>query len=194
MKFYPDDAPVPVGIQTDEFLLRMLRATDVTLDYDAVMSSQEILHQRSDGTWPRDDFTMAENLADLEEHERDFLARAGFTYTIMNLTETVCLGCVYIYPLATLLQRLKADEDDLQQLGDYAAQVSFWVRQSRVADDLDKRVLATLWPWLQRDFTFTHVVMCAASAETRQIAIMEAAGLRLTARYPKQTGEMVLFA
>src|SRR5437773_1308230 len=82
---------------------RMLAATDVELDYDAVMASKDMLHLRSGGSWPRDSFTLAENLADLQGHEADFHARRGFTYTIMNPGETQCLGCLYIYPLGVIL-------------------------------------------------------------------------------------------
>ena len=40
--FYPADAPVPETLRTDEFLLRPLRATDVQLDYEAVISSRDV--------------------------------------------------------------------------------------------------------------------------------------------------------
>ena len=99
MPFYPEDAPVPAGLRTDEFVLRMLAATDVELDYDAVIASKDMLHLRSGGSWPREGFTLAENLADLQGHEADFHARRGFTYTIMDPGEMQCLGCLYIYPL-----------------------------------------------------------------------------------------------
>ena len=49
MTFYPDDAPVPTALRSDEFLLRPLRAADVELDYEAVMASQEALLQGSGG-------------------------------------------------------------------------------------------------------------------------------------------------
>lgn len=194
MPFYPAVAPVPEGLRTDEYHLRMLRASDVDLDYDAVISSREILHLRSGGSWPRDGFTLAENLADLEAHERDFGARMGFTYTITNPTETECLGCVYIYPLRSLLQALQVDEATLQATGEQEARASFWVRQSRIADDLDRRVLAALWPWLQQDFAFTRIVMQAEAAEVRQVAIMRDAGLQIVARYPRKSSATLLFA
>ena len=84
MTFYPDDAPVPNVLRGDEFVLRPLRATDVDLDYEAVMASQEALRRGSGGEWPRPDFTLEENLADLQGHEADFHARRGFTYTVMD--------------------------------------------------------------------------------------------------------------
>src|SRR5260221_14758415 len=56
--FYPSDARIPEALQTDEFLVRPLRATDVRLDYDAVISSRAELLLGSGGTWPREGFTL----------------------------------------------------------------------------------------------------------------------------------------
>ena len=47
--FYPDEAPVPTTLRTEEFLLRPLRAADVDLDYEAVMATQEVLRRGSGG-------------------------------------------------------------------------------------------------------------------------------------------------
>ena len=93
--FYPGDAPVPEELRTGEFLVRLLRATDVTLDYDAVISSCAELLLGSGGTWPREGFTLEENLADLQRHEQEHRDRVAFTYTVMNPAETECLGCMY---------------------------------------------------------------------------------------------------
>jgi hypothetical protein len=94
--FYPGDARVPEALRSDEFLVRPLRATDVALDYDAVISSRAELLVSSGGTWPREGFTLEENRADLERHEREHGERIAFTYTVMNPSETECLGCVYL--------------------------------------------------------------------------------------------------
>ena len=47
MDFYPANAAVPEEKRTDRLLMRPLRATDVELDYDAVMSSAEQLRRWS---------------------------------------------------------------------------------------------------------------------------------------------------
>ena len=78
--FYPDGAPVPDMLQTDEFLLRPLRATDVHLDYDAVISSRAELLLSSGGTWPKEGFTLEENLDDLERHEQEHHDRVVLAY------------------------------------------------------------------------------------------------------------------
>jgi hypothetical protein len=185
MTFYPDEAPVPTALRTEEFLLRPLRAADVELDYEAVMATHEALRRGSGGAWPRPDFTLAENLADLQEHEVDFHARRGFTYTVMDPTETRCLGCVYAYP--------PGDEGD-GRYGDYETVVWFWVRPDCVAADLDRRLLAALVPWLRRDFAFSRVLFRAWAHDERQTAIFSEAGLRVVDTRPVRDTEALLFA
>ncbi len=179
MSFYPASAVVPDELRTDDVLLRMLRVSDVDLDYDAVIVSRAILWLRSDGRWPREGFTRQENLADLEEHEAEHRERAAFTYTVMNPTETECLGCVYIIPFARLLERAGADDQIKATVREDEAAVSFWVRQSRLADNLDRRLLSALLPWFERDWAFSRVVYTANRRETRQQDLYAAAGLRL---------------
>ena len=173
--FYPGDARVPEVLRTEEFLVRPLRATDVTLDYDAVISSRAELFLRSGGTWPREGFTLEENLADLERHEREHDERVAFTYTVMNPAETDCLGCIYINPLENFLGH---DGADAGYLSDRTAYVTFWVRQSRLADDLDRRLLRALISWFKDEWAFLHVVFVAQKAEEHHIRLFEEAGMR----------------
>src|SRR5262245_4096225 len=121
MEFYPASAPVPEETRTNRLFLRPLRATDVELDYDAVMSSAEQLRRWSDSDWPADDFTLAGNLNDLQRHEREHGERVAFTFTVLNPEGTRCLGCVYITPVAPQAAHLCADAA-------HPANVGFWVR------------------------------------------------------------------
>ena len=184
MTFYPDDATVPAELRTHEFLLRPLRAADVDLDYEAVMATQETLRRFSGGRWPRPNFTLEENLVDLQEHEADFRVRRGFTYTVMDPTESRCLGCVYAYP--------PRDEDGGAR--DYDAVVWFWVRPEGVAVDLDRRLLAALIPWLRDAFAFGRVRFRARAGDERQTAILSEAGLRADDPLLERDSESVLFA
>jgi hypothetical protein len=172
-------------LRTEEFLLRPLRASDVQLDYEAVISSRAELLLGSGGTWPREGFTLEEDLADLERHEQEHRERVAFTYTVMNPTETECLGCLYIVPPESLI--VSAGEGD-KSLRDRTAFVSFWVRHSRLADGLDRRLLQALIPWFQHEWAFLHVLFIAQRSEERYIQLFEEMGLRflysLRARRP----------
>jgi hypothetical protein len=174
--FYPRDAPVPEVLRTNEFLLRPLRATDVQLDYDAVISSRDELLRSSGGTWPREGFTLEEDLAELERHEREHRERVAFTYTVMNPAETECLGCLYMNPLERLLGHAA---ESGTYLNDNTAYVSFWVRSTRLADHLDRRLLTALIPWFLNEWAFSHVLFFAQKSEERQIRLFEDMGLQL---------------
>ncbi len=141
--FVPADFVVPAGLETAEFRLRMLSAADVDNDYAAVMESADLLHAIFGRDWPTADFTRAENLRDLTEHEEGFLKREEFTYTVTSLDETTCLGCVYIYPP-------RGHPTD--------ARVYMWVRQSAYDRGLDPVLFSTVKAWIAERWPFGSVL------------------------------------
>lgn len=180
--FYPENAAVPERLRTEEFLIRPLRATDVKLDYDAVITSRTELFLRSDGAWPREGFTLEENLADLIRHEQEHDDRVAFTYTVMNPAETECLGCIYINPLRRLIQSMGVS---VEHIPDESAYVTFWVRESRLQDNLDRRWLQALISWFQTAWAFSQVTFLAQKAQTRQISLFENMRMQLQYELPK---------
>jgi RimJ/RimL family protein N-acetyltransferase len=170
MEFYPAGVPVPEERRTGRLYLRPLRATDVELDYEAVMSSAEMLRRWSQSDWPADDFTLAQNLADLQRHEREHIERTAFTFTVLNPQGTQCLGCVYVVPL-------RPEEIPLCIEAAYAADVGFWVRTSELTDALDQHLLATVRDWFQAEWAFDCVLFTISQQEPRQATLFEAAGL-----------------
>ena len=181
MEFYPASMPVPQEKRTSRLCLRPLRATDVELDYDAVMSSAEMLRRWSQSDWPTDDFTLAQNLDDLQRHEREHIERKAFTFTVLNPQGTQCLGCVYIVPL-------RPEELLLCQDAAYAADVGLWVRKSELTNDLDQHLLATVRDWLQAEWAFDCILFTVGQQNTRQAALFEAAGLEQRLAYTSSDG------
>jgi hypothetical protein len=181
MSFYSNTAPVPSGIQTAMFLLRPLRAADNPLDYAAVMASQDLLRIGTLGAWPRDGFTREENLHDLQAHQADHRARHSFTFTVMNLAETECLGCVYINPVDTLRGRMLRVPPPLAMLPGHSASVEFWMRPTCVQANIDRALLQTLRTWFAEAWAFAQVVYPATHREQRQLHILQRAGLQLLA-------------
>jgi len=179
MEFYPAHTPVPQEKRTSRLLLRPLRATDVDLDYEAVMSSAEMLRCWSQSDWPADDFTLAQNLSDLQRHEREHIEGKAFTFTVLDLQGTRCLGCVYIQPVWP-------EDMPLCKDAAYATDVGFWVRTSEVANALDEHLLAVLRAWFQAEWAFDCILFTVGQQNTHQAALLEAAGLeqRLAYRSP----------
>jgi hypothetical protein len=73
--------------------------------------------------------SLAENRADLERHARDFLNRAGFTFTVLDPGDDV-VGCVYVYPARD---------------GVHDALVRSWVRESEAEQETALRQAVADW-------------------------------------------------
>lgn len=143
-KLVPDDFIVPLILETASFRLRMLSVQDVEKDFDAVITSAERLRQLFPhwDRWPREGFTLAENLADLQRHQAEFERREGFTYTVTSLDESQVLGCVYIYPHLSQAE---------------TAAVYLWVRDSEYKKGLDPLLWQTVKSWLNEAWPFLAV-------------------------------------
>ena len=130
--FVPDDFQPPLSLVADGFLLEPLGPEHNEADYDAWSSSIEHIRATPgypDGRWPRP-MTLEENRADLERHARDFAARSGFTYTVLDPSDRRVIGCVYIYP------DTKGDDDAI---------VLSWVRATHAGRDAALRELVSRW-------------------------------------------------
>ena len=142
-RLVPDDFAVPTRLDADGFHLRMLTVNDLVKDYDAVMSSETRLRgsMNPDSVWPTG-LTIEDDLIDLGWHQREFLQRRSFAYTVMSPDESVCLGCCYIYP---------SDKSGFE------VKAFWWVRSSALADGLDERLGAAFRAWLQSRWLFKRV-------------------------------------
>ncbi len=142
-KFAPESATIPSGVETTGFKIRMLTINDVVKDYDAVMSSIERLTGvfGPNETWP-EGLTLEEDLVDLGWHQKEFELKSSFAYTVMNLDESRCLGCVYVDPSEKM---------------NYDARVILWVRQSEAGSGLDEELFTTVKTWLSEKWWFSAV-------------------------------------
>ena len=138
--FVPPGFAVPAELISPPFRLEPLGPQHNDADYAAWMSSIE--HIR--GTpgfigrdWPDPEMSPEDNLADLHGHADDFARRAGFTYTVIEISSGEIIGCVYIYP--------GADE----------AEVRSWVRADRAG--LDVPLYQAVSGWLRTAWPFTAV-------------------------------------
>src|SRR5262249_12582119 len=147
----------------------------------AVMSSALLLREWSQSDWPADDFTLEENLADLERHEREHRDRRAFTFTVLDGDGSTCLGCVYITPLWP-------SQAELCRHSRYTANVRFWVRASEVERELDLHLLETLRAWLRSQWPHDCLMFPVSQKGRRQIALLQGHGFKLEGTFPSPEG------
>ena len=190
--YYPPERPIPPGTQTPLLVLEPLIPGHGELDYAAVIESREQLRLWSGSSWPADDFTLQDNLKDLQWHWREHQERVAFTYTVLDPTHEICLGCVYLRPLAELapfnpteLANVSADE----------TLVRFWIRTVKDQSDLERQLLSQLMRWLEDEWTFSRVLYETSDVNAPQIKLFESSPLRRvkTLQMPRRGGRHVFY-
>lgn len=179
MPFTQEVSP-PKSLKTDAFVFRPITAADAELDYAAVMESREYLRHWEQSTWPEDDFTVADNREDLAKLEKWNAEHMAFTYTVLDPTETECLGCVYIFPTnASIFQKAQIRRVDRTQWDDREAAVYFWVRKSQLGGQKDSVLLETLRKWIDSDWNLSGHVFVTNEQFKQQVQMLEGTDLRL---------------
>ncbi len=145
MSFLPKDFIVPQKLDTNRMRLRMLTVSDVVKDFDAVVSRKNYLLETKpfgpNQKWP-DGLTLEQNLIDLGWHQKEFQMRTTFAFTVLNLEETKCLGCIYIEPTTKF---------------NFDAKVYLWVRGSEALNGLDEHLFETVKNWINEKWPFKNV-------------------------------------
>jgi RimJ/RimL family protein N-acetyltransferase len=174
--------PAP-GFTGNGFIIRPLTPSDVALDYEAVMASRDFLfHWEQDPPYPSEDFSIADNLKDLEKMYSAHCDGSRYTYTVMNAAETEALGCIYLIPNEDRMYlTAEVTSHDGTELSTVDATVSFWVRPSTWNDGFERVVLGAVLDWLHHDWSLKRPVIITNEHLHHQIATIE--GLGLTRRF-----------
>ncbi|MHA2250693.1 MAG: GNAT family N-acetyltransferase [Candidatus Kariarchaeaceae archaeon] len=154
MAFYPIHQPVPAQLIAEEFQLRPLLASDVEKDYEAVIATRERNLRISNGRWPKEGFTLEENLEDLQRHEKEQLERIAFTFTVMDPKDQLCLGCIYIKRPSKEMAEFYYEND---KSTDYVAFLTYWLRPDYSSQDFEVKFLKALIGWMNEEWKFNQV-------------------------------------
>lgn len=142
-RLIPLSHPIPEGVRTERFVLRLITINDLVRDYDAVMSSAERLRERFPlWGWPAPDMTLEEDLVDLGWHQKEAQLRRSFNYCALDPEGRRLLGCVYVDPPE------KAGAD---------AEVALWVRADEEGTGLEEELESSVRAWLKEAWPFEEV-------------------------------------
>jgi hypothetical protein len=167
------------GFTGDGFVVRPLMPSDVVLDHEAVMSSRDFLyHWEQDPPYPPEDFSVDDNLEDLQRMYEEHCNGTRYTYTVMNADETQVLGCIYLLPHDDRMYRsAEVTTHDGTDLSSVDVTVAFWVRVSTWEDGFERVVLASVLRWLRDDWPVERPVVMTNERLEHQIATIESLGL-----------------
>lgn len=140
------DHPRRVELATGHHL-RPIRATDVDIDYPAVMGSRERLWAKYGEAWgwPPETMSFEADRDDLARHEAEIEAHVTFNYAVLDEAESELLGCVYIDP----------PEEGSAPGSD--AVVSWWVVDAAAGGELERALDEFVRGWLEDTWGFRSV-------------------------------------
>jgi hypothetical protein len=187
----------PRGLEAREFILRPILASDAALDYEAVMESREFLRKWEQSSWPEDDFTVEANTEDLVKLETRHASGESFTYTVMNLDQTECQGCVYVVsPKASWFAGAQATALTSDRWSDCDAMIYFWVRKARLPEGMDRLLLNSLLNWFAQEWNFDAPVVVTNEQFDQQVMVIEATDLRrrFEIKLPNHPGKYLAYA
>jgi len=175
------------GFTGDGFLVRPLLPSDVVLDHDAVMSSREFLyHWEQEPPYPPEDFSVDDNLVDLEQMDGEHRKGTRYTYTVMNADETEVLGCIYLFPNNDRMYRsAEVTSHDGTDFSSFDITVAFWVRVSTWEHGFERDLLDAVLSWLRDDWPIRGTLVMTNESLDHQIATIESLGLKRRFEYDR---------
>ena len=145
--------------------MRPIRASDVKIDYSAVMGSRVRLWQRYGEAWgwPPATMTLEQDRADLAHHEAEMTRGEAFNYAVLDEDESELLGCVYIDPPPAATRPGRPPAAPRPGVPPAAtrpgadAVVSWWVVDHAVGTELERALAEFVPRWLRDTWHFKSV-------------------------------------
>ncbi|MCB0826214.1 MAG: N-acetyltransferase [Armatimonadetes bacterium] len=167
----------PILLRTEHFLLRPITTADAQLDYEAVMATKDFLRGWEQTGWPADDFTVEENRADLLRMEKRHKTGESWSYTVLDPSESQCLGCVYITPTsAPVFQKPEIIALDHNNWADYDVAVYFWIRKELMETTIEREFLDRLQKWFAETWKLRNVLFITSEVCSHHIGLLESKG------------------
>lgn len=159
----PRAVPVPTALQRPGFHFVRQSLEHNEIDYEAVMTSKELLREWSHSEWPEDGFTLTENSEDLVGHIEDHGADLGYGFSILTPVGDRLLGSLYLEPVAPFIDDYAAGSALREALATRDVRVDYWLRDSS-SDDLEREVATAAIDWLREAWWFTRPVFATRGA------------------------------
>jgi hypothetical protein len=157
MSLNPNSLKVPIRLETADFVVHRQRPSDKELDFDAVMSSKEILREWSDSKWPEEDFNLEQNGQDIADHIADHEQNSDYGFSIFAPNKELLLGSLYLNAVGPLLKNYPTDPMTLARLLEFDVRVEYWLRAG-VSPELEMRFVRAVIKWLEEAWWFERPV------------------------------------
>ena len=138
----PPGTDLVTVVETEQFRIRPMTVGDIVTDYEAVMSSPELLGAafgEPDSVKP---YSIEQEIVELGWHQKEFQMGFSFTFTVVPLDESTAYGNVYVFPATR---------------GDFEAEVYTWVRREQLDTGMADELFEITTKWITESWPFEKV-------------------------------------
>lgn len=175
--FWQKEWVVPEYAEGKTLIIRPLKESDTDRFFHSYMTSQNWLYNRLGWAWPSKKSSLEQNETMVRYHLEQARAHTAFTYLVIDKRDQSIIGAVYMVPVAPE----REERSGISRSG-YNAEISWWLLESAVNDNLHNDFFALLTDWLEASWPWQQVLFPVSESNQTTVQLLESSNARSLGR------------
>ena len=175
--FWQQQWTVPGEAESNNLIIRPMRESDKARFFHSYMTSQKWLYKKLGWAWPSEKSTLEQNSTMVDYHLEQAEQKTAFTYVVLDKSDNSIIGAVYMVPVASERQ-----ENSGISKSAYNAEVSWWLLESAVDNNLHNDLFALLTSWLGESWPWRQVMFPVSENNATALQLLESSKARYIGR------------
>lgn len=175
--FWQKEWVVPEYAEGDSLIIRPIESSDTDRLFHSYMTSQRWLYERLGWSWPSEKSTPQQNETMVNYHLEQAKAQTAFTYLVIDKEDKSIIGAVYMVPVAASRQEKNGIPRNA-----YNAEVSWWLLESAIDDNLHNDFFVLLKDWLEASWPWRQVLFPVSENNETALQLLESSSARSLGR------------
>lgn len=175
--FWQEDWVLPEYAEGNSLIIRPLKSSDTDRFFHSYMTSQKWLYNRLGWAWPSEKSSLEQNETMVNYHLEQAKEHTAFTYLVIDKQDESIIGAIYMVPVAA-----SREEKSGISRSSYNAEVSWWLLESAVNDNLHNDFFALLTDWLEASWPWRQVLFPVSENNETAIQLLESSSARSLGR------------
>lgn len=175
--FWQKEWVVPEYAEGNSVIIRPIKGSDTGRFFHSYMTSQKWLYERLGWSWPSEKSTSKQNKTMVNYHLEQAKERTAFTYLVIDKEDKSIIGAVYMVPVSASRQERNGISSNAHN-----AEVSWWLLESAIDDNLHNDVFVLLKNWLEASWPWRQVLFPVSENNETALQLLESSSARSLGR------------
>ena len=175
--FWQQKWVVPEYAEGNNLIIRPIESSDTARFFHSYMTSQKWLYNRLGWAWPSEKSSLEQNETMVNYHLEQATEKTAFTYLVIDKKDKSIIGAVYMVPVAAS----REERNGIPQ-SSYNAEVSWWLLESAVNDNLHNDFFDLLTDWLEASWPWRQVLFPVSENNETALQLLESSSARSLGR------------